>query len=95
MKYFVEELGVDPNLRDMDGFHRFITRQLVGDNETIAYLVEKGADADLDAVGPNHGEHGEQSRATGTTTTGNSSPARKAEDLSTTTTVSRRTGRNQ
>ena len=44
MKYLVEELGVDPNLRDHQGYtavHNAATR---GDNEVITYLVSKGAD---------------------------------------------------
>ena len=47
MKYLVEELGVDPNLRDHQGYtavHNAATR---GDNEVIEYLVSKGADVTL------------------------------------------------
>lgn len=44
MKYFVEELGVDPNLRDMDGFSPVHHSAARGDNATILYLVEQGAD---------------------------------------------------
>ena len=47
MKYFVEELGVDPNLRDMDGYTPVHHSAARGDNETIIYLVEKGADVTL------------------------------------------------
>ena len=47
MKYFVEELGVDPNLRDMDGFSPVHHSAARGDNETIIYLVEQGADVTL------------------------------------------------
>ncbi len=47
MKYFVEELGVDPNLRDMDGFTAIHHSAARGDNETILYLVEQGADVSL------------------------------------------------
>lgn len=47
MKYFVEELGVDPNLRDMDGFTPIHHSAARGDNETIIYLVEQGADVTL------------------------------------------------
>ncbi len=47
MRYFVEELGVDPNLRDMDGFTPIHHSAARGDNETIAYLVEQGADVTL------------------------------------------------
>jgi ankyrin repeat protein len=47
VKYLVEELGVDPNLRDHQGYtavHNAATR---GDNEVITYLVSKGADVTL------------------------------------------------
>jgi ankyrin repeat protein len=47
MKYFIEELGVDPNLRDMDGFSVVHHSAARGDNETILYLVEQGADVTL------------------------------------------------
>jgi uncharacterized protein len=44
VKYLIEELGTDPNVRDADGntaLHHAASR---GDNEMIAYLVSKGAD---------------------------------------------------
>lgn len=44
IKYLIEELGVDPNLRDMDGFNAIHHSAARGDNETILYLVSKGAD---------------------------------------------------
>jgi uncharacterized protein len=47
MKYFIEELGVDVNLRDMDGFSVVHHSAARGDNETILYLVEQGADVTL------------------------------------------------
>ncbi len=47
MKYFVEELGVDPNLRDADGYTPVHHSAARGDNETIIYLVEQGADVTL------------------------------------------------
>jgi ankyrin repeat protein len=47
MKYFVEELGIDPNLRDQDGFAPIHHAAARGDNETILYLVEHGADVTL------------------------------------------------
>ena len=47
MKYFVEELGIDPNLRDMDGYTPVHHSAARGDNETILYLVSKGADVTL------------------------------------------------
>jgi ankyrin repeat protein len=47
MKYFVEELGVDPNRRDRDGYTPVHHAAARGDNETILYLVSKGADVTL------------------------------------------------
>jgi ankyrin repeat protein len=47
MKYFVEELGIDPNLRDMDGYSPVHHSAARGDNETILYLVDQGADVTL------------------------------------------------
>ncbi len=47
MKYLIEELGVDVNLRDMDGYTPVHHSAARGDNETILYLVEKGADVTL------------------------------------------------
>ena len=47
MKYFIEELGVDPNLRDMDGFSAVHHSAARGDNATILYLIEQGADVTL------------------------------------------------
>jgi ankyrin repeat protein len=43
-KYFIEELGVDPNIRDADGFTALHHAAARGDNEMILYLVSKGAD---------------------------------------------------
>jgi ankyrin repeat protein len=47
MKYFIEELGVDPNLRDKDGYTALHHAAARGDNETILYLVSQGADVTL------------------------------------------------
>jgi hypothetical protein len=47
MRYLVEELGVDPNLRDMDGYSPLHHAAARGDNETVLYLVSKGADVTL------------------------------------------------
>jgi|TARA_B100000530_G_scaffold317029_1_gene247782 ankyrin repeat protein len=44
IKYLVEELGVDPNLRDKDGLAALHHSAARGDNETILYLVSQGAD---------------------------------------------------
>lgn len=42
-KYFIEELGVDVNVRDADGFTALHHAAARGDNEVIKYLVSKGA----------------------------------------------------
>ncbi len=47
IRYMIEELGVDPNLRDMDGFAPIHHAAARGDNATILYLVSKGADVTL------------------------------------------------
>lgn len=44
MKYLIEELGVDPNQRDMNGFTAMHHAAARGDNELILYLVEQGGD---------------------------------------------------
>ncbi len=43
-KYFVEELGVNVNVRDADGFTALHHAAARGDNEVIKYLISKGAD---------------------------------------------------
>jgi ankyrin repeat protein len=43
-KYFIEELGVDVNIRDADGFTALHHAAARGDNATILYLVSRGAD---------------------------------------------------
>ncbi|HVQ43020.1 MAG TPA: ankyrin repeat domain-containing protein [Vicinamibacterales bacterium] len=43
-KYFLEELGVDVNIRDADGFTALHHAAARGDNDMIRYLVKKGAD---------------------------------------------------
>jgi ankyrin repeat protein len=43
-KYFLEELGVDVNVRDADGFTALHHAAARGDNDTIKYLVGRGAD---------------------------------------------------
>lgn len=42
--YFLEELGVDVNIRDADGFTALHHAAARGDNDTILYLVKRGAD---------------------------------------------------
>jgi ankyrin repeat protein len=42
-KYFIEELGVDVNMRDADGFTALHLAAARGDNEMILYLVKHGA----------------------------------------------------
>jgi ankyrin repeat protein len=44
VKYLVEELGADVNLRDHNGYNAVHHAASRGDNELIRYLVSKGAD---------------------------------------------------
>lgn len=44
VRYLIDELGVDPNLRDHDGFNAIHHSAARGDNETILFLVSRGAD---------------------------------------------------
>ena len=44
VRYLIEELGVDANLRDQDGFNAIHHAAARGDNATILYLVSQGAD---------------------------------------------------
>lgn len=44
VRYLVEELGVDVNVRDHEGYSAVHNAAARGDNEMIRYLVEKGAD---------------------------------------------------
>ena len=43
-RYFVEELGVDVNVRDADGFTALHHAAARGDNLIIKYLIGRGAD---------------------------------------------------
>jgi ankyrin repeat protein len=43
-KYLIEELGVDPNARDHNGFNAIHHAAARGDNQLIEYLVSKGVD---------------------------------------------------
>jgi ankyrin repeat protein len=43
-QYFLEELGVDVNVRDADGFTALHHAAARGDNQTIKYLIGRGAD---------------------------------------------------
>jgi ankyrin repeat protein len=43
-KYFLEELGVNVSLRDAEGFTALHHAAARGDNETIRYLLSRGAD---------------------------------------------------
>ena len=44
VRYLIEELGVDPNLRDKDGYNAIHHSAARGDSETILYLVSQGTD---------------------------------------------------
>jgi ankyrin repeat protein len=44
VKYLIEELGVDVNQRDMNGYNAIHHAAARGDNELIEYLVSKGGD---------------------------------------------------
>jgi ankyrin repeat protein len=44
LRYLVEELGADVNVRDQDGYTPLHNAASRGDNEMILYLVAKGAD---------------------------------------------------
>jgi ankyrin repeat protein len=46
-RFFVEELGVDPDLRDWEGFTPLHNAAARGDNEVVLYLLGKGADPHL------------------------------------------------
>lgn len=47
LRYLIDEIGVDVNLRDQDGFAPIHHAAARGDNETILYLVSRGADVTL------------------------------------------------
>jgi ankyrin repeat protein len=47
VKYLVEELGVDVNARDHNGYNSLHHAAARGDNELILYLVEQGADVTI------------------------------------------------
>ena len=44
VRYLVDELGIDPDLRDKDGFNAIHHAAARGDNATILFLVSRGAD---------------------------------------------------
>ena len=44
VKYLIEEVGVDVNARDHDGYNALHHAAARGDTELVRYLVEKGAD---------------------------------------------------
>ena len=44
VRYLVNELGIDPDLRDKDGYNAIHHAAARGDNATILFLVSRGAD---------------------------------------------------
>ncbi len=44
LQYMIEELGIDPNLRDKDGYNAIHHSAARGDNASILYLVDQGVD---------------------------------------------------
>lgn len=44
VRYLIDELGVDPNLRDKDGYNAIHHAAARGDNATILYLASRGTD---------------------------------------------------
>jgi len=44
VKYLIEELKLDPNLRDLNGYNALHHAAARGDNQLIQYLVSKGVD---------------------------------------------------
>ena len=47
VRYLVDELGMDPNLRDKDGYTAIHHAAARGDNATILFLVSRGADVNV------------------------------------------------
>ena len=47
VRFLVDEVGIDPNIRDKDGFAPIHHAAARGDNETILFLVDRGADVTL------------------------------------------------
>ena len=47
VRYLIEELGVDPNVRDHQGYTALHHGAARGDNELILYLVDRGADVSV------------------------------------------------
>ncbi len=44
VKYLIEELKLDPNQRDLNGYNALHHAAARGDNQLIEYLVSKGVD---------------------------------------------------
>ena len=77
-KYFLEDLGVDINTRDADGFTALHHAAARGDNETIQYLVEVVAPTSWPSTArADDRGHGEQSRAADAAVPCNDQAARK------------------
>ena len=79
VRYLVEELGVDANLRDHDGFNAIHHAAARGDNATILYLVSRGAEVGaISRRGQTHGRPGQQPRAAGPAAPGDGGAAGEA-----------------
>ena len=77
-KYFLEELGVDVNMRDADGFTALHHAAARGDNEMIMYLVKNGADVmAVNRARPDDRRHGQQPRAAHAAVPGDDQAARR------------------
>ncbi len=46
VRYLVEEIGIDPNTQDVEGYTPLMGAAYRGDNETVQYLVDHGAKLD-------------------------------------------------
>ncbi len=79
MKYLVEDLHVDVNARDNNGYTALHGAAARGDNEMIVYLVAHGADVKaVSRNGTHGGGHGERAGAATAAVPGDDRAAREA-----------------